>query len=35
MKYCYSDFFADDATFHTQNKYLEIIEEKLQSNADN
>ena len=34
MKYCHSDFFADDATFHTHNKYLEIIEEKLQSDAD-
>ena len=34
MKYCYSDFFTDDATFHTHDKYLEIIGEKLQSDAD-
>ena len=34
MKYCYSDFFADDATFNTYNKYLEIIEDKLHSDAD-
>ena len=34
MKYCYTDFFADDAIFHTHNKYLEVIEKKLQSDAD-
>ena len=34
MKCSYSDFVADDATFHTHNKYLEVIEEKLQSVAD-
>ena len=35
MKYCYSDFFADDATFHTHDKVLETVENKLQYGADN
>ena len=35
MKYCYSDFFADDATFHTHDKVLETVEDKLQYGADN
>lgn len=34
MKYCYSDFFADDATFHTHDKRIETLEMKLQSDAD-
>ena len=34
MKYCYSDFFADDATFHTHDKLFERVEMKLQSGAD-
>ena len=34
MKYCYSDFFADDATFHTNDKLFERVEMKLQSGAD-
>ena len=28
MKYCYSDFFADDATFHTHDKVIETVENK-------
>ena len=35
MKYCYSDFFADDATFHAHDKVLETVENKLQYGADN
>ena len=35
MKYCYSDFFADDATFHTHDKIFEKVEKKLQCGADN
>ena len=35
VKYCLSDFFADDATFHTHNKILENVEKKLQCCADN
>ena len=35
MKYCYSDFFADDASFHTHDKVLETVENKLQYGADN
>ena len=35
MKYCYSDFFADDATFHTHDQVLETVENKLQYGADN
>lgn len=31
MKYCYSDFFADDTTLHTHSKILNDIENKLQS----
>ena len=34
MKYCYSDFFADDATFHTHDKLFERVEMKSQSGAD-
>ena len=29
MKYCYSDFFADDDTFHTHDKIFEKVEKKL------
>lgn len=35
MKYCYSDFFADDATFYTHDKLFEKVEKKLQCGADN
>ena len=35
VKYCFSDFFADDATFHTHDKILENVEKKLQCGADN
>ena len=35
MKYCYSDFFADDATFHAHDKNLDKVEKKLQCGADN
>ena len=35
MMYCYSDFFADDATFHALDKILDKVEEKLQCGADN
>ena len=34
LNYCYSDFFADDATFHTNSKMLKTIEENLQSDAN-
>ena len=35
MKYCYSDFFADDATFHAHDKIFDKVEETLQLGADN
>ena len=35
VKYCFSDFLADDATFHTHDKILENVEKKLQCGADN
>ena len=35
MKYCYSDFFADYATFHTHDKIFDKVEKKLQHGADN
>ena len=34
MKYCYSDFFADDATFHTHDTLFERVEMKLQSGTE-
>ena len=34
LNYCYSDFFADDATIHTNGKMLKTIEENLQSDAN-
>ena len=34
LNYCYSDFFADDATIHTNGKMLKNIEENLQSDAN-
>ena len=34
MKYCYSDFFADDATFHTHDKLFERVGMKLKSGTD-
>ena len=34
MKYWYSDIFADYVTSHTHSKYLEIIKEKSQRDAD-
>ena len=35
MKYCYSDFFADDATLHTHDNKPDKEEEKLQCGAYN
>ena len=35
MNYCYSDFFADDATLHTHDNKPDKVEEKLQCGADN
>ena len=35
MNYCYSDFFADDATLHTHDNKPDKVEEKLQCDADN
>ena len=35
MNYCYSDFFADDATIHTHGNEPDKVEEKLQCGADN
>ena len=34
LNYCYSDFFADDATIHTNSKMLKPIEENLQLDAN-
>ena len=34
LNYCYSDFFADDATNHTNSKMLKNIEKNLQSDAN-
>ena len=34
LKYCYSDVYADDATFHTSNTCMETIENDLQNDAD-
>ena len=31
LKYCFSDLFADDATFHTSNLDINIINSELQS----
>ena len=33
LKICYSDFFADDVTIHTNSKMLKTIEENLQSDT--
>ena len=30
LNYCYSNFFADDATIHTNSKMLKTLEENLQ-----
>ena len=35
MNYCYSDFFADDATLYTHDNKSNKVEEKLQCGADN
>ena len=35
MNYCYSDFFADDATLHTHDNKPNKVEEKFQCGADN
>ena len=35
MNYCYSDFFADDASLHTRDNKRDKVEEKLQCDADN
>ena len=35
MNYCYSDFFADDATLHTHDNKPDKVEEKLQCGANN
>ena len=35
MNFCYSDFFADDATLHTHDNKPNKVEEKLQCGADN
>ena len=35
MNYCYSDFFADDATFNTHDSKTDKVEEKLRCGADN
>ena len=34
MNYCYSDFFADDATFHAHDNKPDKVEKKLQCGAD-
>ena len=34
MNYCYSDFFADDATLYTHDNKPNEVEEKLQCGAD-
>ena len=34
LNYCYSDFFADDATNHTNSKMLKSIKKNLQSDAN-
>ena len=34
LNYCYSDFFADDATIHTNSKMLKNIEGNLQLDAN-
>ena len=34
MKYCYSNLFADDPTFHTHDKLFERVEMKLQNGKD-
>ena len=34
LNYCYSDFFADGATIHTNSKMFKTIEENLQSDAN-
>ena len=31
LQYCSSDFYADDATFHTHNKDIHTIESRIQS----
>ena len=35
MSYCYSEFFADDATLYTHDKNPNKVEEQLQCGADN
>ena len=35
VNYCYSDFFADDATLHTHDNKPNKVEEKLQCGTDN
>ena len=35
MSYCYSEFFADDATLYTHDKNPNKVEEQLQYGADN
>ena len=35
MNYCYSGFFADDATLHTHDKKPHNVEDKLQYGTDN
>ncbi|MEW8544984.1 MAG: reverse transcriptase family protein [Candidatus Thiodiazotropha sp.] len=34
MKYSFTDFFADDTTFHTHSKCLQTIETRLQNDTD-
>ena len=35
LNYCYSDFFADDATLRTHDNKPHKVEEKLQCSGDN
>ena len=35
FEYCMSDFYADDASVHTNDKDINIIEHKLQTELDN
>ena len=34
LKHCYTDLYADDATFHTSNTCLDTIRDELQDDAD-
>ena len=34
LQYCSSDFYADDATFHTHDKDIHTIESRIQSNSN-